>query len=101
MDGTHLAAGTVAGERSTHSDGGTRTEDLAEVGWSAEIDGGGCLKDIVSVIFYLYRFSFYINNLFHTLCISEEKHEVTRNGCGMSFEDGLLLAVRISYNAHN
>ena len=32
VDGTHLAAGTVAGEGSTCGGGGTRAEDLVEVG---------------------------------------------------------------------
>ena len=48
VDGTYLAAGTVAMEGSTCSGGGMRVEDLAEVGWSAEVDGGECLKEIVS-----------------------------------------------------
>ena len=48
MDGTHLAAGTVAGEGSTCCGGGTRAEDLAEVGWFAEVDGGGYLQEIES-----------------------------------------------------
>ena len=40
VDGTSLAAGTVAGEGSNGGGGGTRAEDLAEVGWFAEVDGG-------------------------------------------------------------
>ena len=48
MDGTRLAAGTVAGEGSIGGGGGTRAEDLAEVGWFAEVDGGGCLQEIES-----------------------------------------------------
>ena len=48
MDGTHLAAGTVAEEGSTCSGGGMRAEDLALVRWCAEVDGGGCLNEIVS-----------------------------------------------------
>ena len=47
MDGTHLAAGMVGGEGCTFSGGGTRTEDLAEVGWSAEVYGrGGVLRKL-------------------------------------------------------
>ena len=42
MDGTSLAVGTVAGKGSTCGGGGRRAEDLVEVGWSAEVDGGGC-----------------------------------------------------------
>ena len=42
VDGTRLAAGTVAGEGSTGGGGGgTMAEDLAEVGRFAEVDGGG------------------------------------------------------------
>ena len=48
VDGTGLAADMVAGKVSTCGAGGTRAEDLAEVGWSAEVDGGGCLKEIES-----------------------------------------------------
>ena len=48
MDGTLLAAGMVAGERSIGGGGGTRVEDLAEVGRIAEVDGGGCLQEIES-----------------------------------------------------
>ena len=48
MDGSSLAVGTVAGEGSTCGGEGTRTEDLAEVGWSGEVDGGGYLKEIES-----------------------------------------------------
>ena len=48
MDGTRLAADTVAGEGSTGGGGGTRAEDLAEVGRFAEVDGGGCLQEIES-----------------------------------------------------
>ena len=44
VDGTHLAAGTVAGEGSIDGGGGTR----AEVGRFGEVDGGGCLKEIES-----------------------------------------------------
>ena len=39
MDGTHLAAGMVAREGSTCSGVGIRAEDLAEVGWFADVDG--------------------------------------------------------------
>ena len=39
-DGTCLAVGTVAGEGSTCGGRGTKAEDLAEV------DRGGCLKEI-------------------------------------------------------
>ena len=46
MDGTCLAASTVAGEGCTCGDEGMRMEDLAEVGWSAEVDSGGCPKEI-------------------------------------------------------
>ena len=46
MDGTCLEAGTIAGERSTRGGGGMRAEDLAEVGWSADVDGGECLKEM-------------------------------------------------------
>ena len=48
MDGTRLAAGTVAGEGSIGDGGGTRAEDLAEVRWFAEVDGGGYLQEIES-----------------------------------------------------
>ena len=48
MDRTCLAAGTVAGAGSTSCGGGTRAEDLAEVGWFAEGDGGGYLQEIES-----------------------------------------------------
>ena len=48
MDGTRLAAGTVAGEGSIGGGGGTRVEDLAEVGQFAEVDGGGYLQEIES-----------------------------------------------------
>ena len=41
VDGTHLAAGTVAGEGSTGGGGRTRAEDLEEVRWSAEVDSEG------------------------------------------------------------
>ena len=37
MDGTCLAAGTVAGEGSTGRGGGTGAEDLAEVGCFAKV----------------------------------------------------------------
>jgi len=46
VDGTCLAVVTVAGEGSTGSGGGTRAEDLAEVGQFAEVDGGGYLQEI-------------------------------------------------------
>jgi hypothetical protein len=48
VDGTGLAAGTVTGKGSTSSGGGMRVEDLAEVGWSAEVDGGGYFQEIES-----------------------------------------------------
>ena len=48
VDGTRLAAGTVAGEGSIGDGGGTWAEDLAEVGRFAEVDGGGCLQEIES-----------------------------------------------------
>ena len=48
VDGTGLAASTVAGEGSTSSGEGTRAEDLAEVEWSAEVDGGGYFQEIES-----------------------------------------------------
>ena len=44
MDGTCLAAGTVAGEGSIGGGGGTR----AEVGQFAEVDSGGCLQETES-----------------------------------------------------
>ena len=49
MDGTCLAAGTVAGEGSFPSGEGTSveagvSEDLVEFGWSAEVDSRGCFK---------------------------------------------------------
>ena len=52
MDGTCLAAGTVAGEGSFPSGEGTSveagvSEDLVEFGWSAEVDSRGCFKKIV------------------------------------------------------
>ena len=45
MNGKCLAVRTVVGERSFHNGGGTRAEagvdeDLVEVGWSVEFDGG-------------------------------------------------------------
>ena len=42
----HLTAGTFAGEGPTSSGGETRAEDLAKVGWPAEVDSR-CLKEIV------------------------------------------------------
>ena len=48
VDGTRLAVGTVAGVGSTGGGGGTRAEDLAEVGQFAEVDGGGYLQEIES-----------------------------------------------------
>ena len=48
VDGTSLGAVKVAGEGSTCGGGGTRVEDLVEIGWFAEVDGGGCLQEIVS-----------------------------------------------------
>ena len=44
MDGTHLATDTVAGEGSTGDGRGTRAEDLAEVGWFLQVDGGKLRK---------------------------------------------------------
>ena len=46
VDGTRLAAGTVLGEGSTGSGGGTRAEDLVEVGWFVEVDVRGYLQEI-------------------------------------------------------
>ena len=46
VDGTRLAAGMLAGEGSTGSGGGTRAEDLVEVGPCAEVDGGEYLQEI-------------------------------------------------------
>ena len=54
MDGTCLAAGTVAGRdpfKGTRAEVGVG-EDLVEVGWSAEVDSGGCSKEIVSCGFF-------------------------------------------------
>ena len=48
VDGTCLAAGTVAGEGSTGDGGGTRAEDLVEVGRFAEVASGGYLQKIES-----------------------------------------------------
>ena len=48
VDGTCLAAGTVAGEGSTGRGGGTGAEDLAGVGCFAKVDGGECLQEIES-----------------------------------------------------
>ena len=53
MNGTCLAAGTVAGLGSFQGGEGMWVvvgvgEDLAEVGCSAEVDTGGCVKEIVS-----------------------------------------------------
>ena len=48
MDGTSLAAGTVAGEGSICGGGWTRAEDLVEVGWFVEVKGGGYLQEIES-----------------------------------------------------
>ena len=55
MNGTCLAVSMVAGERFFHPFEvvrGTRAEasvdeDLAEVGWFAEVNSGGCFKEIV------------------------------------------------------
>ena len=44
MDGTCLAEGMVAGKESTW--GGGVQEDLAEVGWSAEVDVGVVLRKL-------------------------------------------------------
>ena len=41
-----IAAGMVAGEGSTGGGGGTRPEDLAEVGQFAVVDGGGYVQEI-------------------------------------------------------
>ena len=46
MDGARLAAGTVAGEGSIGGGGGTRAEDLGEVGRFAEVDGGGVFRKL-------------------------------------------------------
>ena len=46
VDETRLAVGTVAGKGSTCCGGRTRAEDLAEVGWFAEVDGGGYLHKL-------------------------------------------------------
>ena len=43
MDGTCLSTGMVTRERSTCCSGGKRAQDLAEGGWSEEMDGGGVL----------------------------------------------------------
>ena len=43
MDGTGLV-----GVGSTSSGGGTRTEDLVEIGWSIEVDGGGYFQETES-----------------------------------------------------
>ena len=49
MDGTGLAAGKVClGVGGSTCGGGTRAEDLADVGWSAEVDGGGYFQEIES-----------------------------------------------------
>ena len=48
MVGTSLAAGMVAGEGFTFSGGETRADNLAEVGWSTEVDGGEYLQEIES-----------------------------------------------------
>ena len=48
MDGIHLAVGKVVGEGPTCGGGGTRAEDLAEVGWFVEVDGGEYLQEIES-----------------------------------------------------
>ena len=49
MDGTSLATDTVAGEGSTCGGGGTRAEDLGEVGWSVEVDDGWYFQEVESV----------------------------------------------------
>jgi hypothetical protein len=46
VDGTRLPTGMLAGEGSTGSGGGTRAEDLVEVGPCAEVDGGEYLQEI-------------------------------------------------------
>jgi len=46
VDGTCLAAGTVAGEGFPRGGGGTRVEDLVEVGRFAEVDGGGIFRKL-------------------------------------------------------
>ena len=48
VDGTCLAAGMVAAKGSTGGGGGTRAENLTEVGRFAEVDGGGYLQEIES-----------------------------------------------------
>ena len=45
VNGTCLAV-----EGSTGSGGGTRAEDLAEVGWFAEVDGGGIFRKLRLVV---------------------------------------------------
>ena len=52
MDGTCLAEGMVAGVGSFQGSVGTRAEagvceDSTVVGWSAEVECGGCFKEIV------------------------------------------------------
>ena len=53
MGGPCFAAGMIAREASFQGGLGMRAEagvgeDLAEVGWSAEVDSGGDFKEIVS-----------------------------------------------------
>ena len=49
VDGTGVAVGMVAGEESTGGGGRTRAEDLAEVGWFADLDSGGYLQGTFTV----------------------------------------------------
>ena len=57
MNGTSLAAGTVAGEGSFYGGWGTRSEvgvgeNLVEVGWSVQVDIGGyqIISDFITII---------------------------------------------------
>ena len=55
MDGTCLAAGTVAWEGSFQGGKEMRAEagvgeDLAEVGWSTDVDRGGVLRNLCVVV---------------------------------------------------
>ena len=46
VDGTGLAADMVAEQGSTCGGGGTGAEDLAEVGWSVEVNSWGVLRKL-------------------------------------------------------
>ena len=52
MDGTCLAAGTLQGRdpfKGTRAEAGV-AEDFTELGWSAEVDNGGCFMKLMKAM---------------------------------------------------